>query len=192
MQRSILMSVVLLLVISCNNSNNNNNHPVDSTDQGQTVKDTSVPVKSDTLAASQTTKDTGTTKKYFPKSKNIDMVMDKMNSHAVLDDVDYNIIYQYALYNKDESTSEGVGGSLFDYFKGNQPANEAYYSFLNKKGSAYREKILPKLIELMCIDIADQSYTTYEKLVSDFSLFKESKAAEKELKTCNANALPSN
>ena len=150
------------------------------------------PVNSGTLTASvQTTKDTAvkatSSPKSFPKSKDIFMVVEKMNGHAMLDNADYNIIDRYLLYNHDEDGSEGIGESMYNYFKGNKPANESYFNFLTNKGSAFKEKILPKLILQMSIDIGDDKYT-YEELVRDFSLFKESKAAEKALKTCMANA----
>ena len=174
MQRSILMSILVFCVMSCKNSSKTQ------------------PVNSGTLTApAQTTKDTAvnatTSPKSFPKSKDIFMVVAKMNGHVMLDNADYNIIDSYLLYNHDEDGSEGIGYSMYNYFKGNKPANEGYFNFLNTKGSAFREKILPELIGLMCIDIADDKYT-YEKLVSDFSLFKESKAAEKALNTCIVNA----
>jgi hypothetical protein len=102
------------------------------------------------------------------------MVAAKMDQHSILDNADYIIIDRYLLNNHDESSSEGIGMSMYNYLKGNKPANEGYRYFLNNKGNAFKEKILPKLIALMCIDIADDKYT-HEKLISDFSLFKESK-----------------
>jgi hypothetical protein len=174
MQRSILLFTVVFLVISCKNSSKK--PPVDPghlTASAQTKKDPAV-----TAPAAP---------KSFPKSKDIFMVVTKMDNHAVLDNADYNIIDNYLLYNHDEDGSEGIGYSMYNYLKGNEPANEGYRHFLNNKGNAFREKIFPKLILLMSIDIVDDKYT-YEKLVSDFSLFKESSAAEKALKTCIANA----
>ena len=169
MQRIILINILLLLVMSCENSNKNQ------------------PSSSAAVSASdQAGKDSGVkstvTQKVFPKSTNITMVVSKMENHVQLNDVDYNIINGFLSGNKDESTSEGVGYTLFEYLKGNKPANEGYDSFLNKKGSAYKEKILEKLIQIMCVDLGDEKYT-YEKLTSDFSLFKESNAAQKALKT---------
>jgi hypothetical protein len=177
MRRSILMSSLVFFFISCKNSSKT--HPVNAgtfTASGKTKKDTVAHLNPGT-----------TIRKSFPKSTDIFMVVTKMDNHAALDNADYNIIDRYLLYNHDEDGSEGIGYSMYNYLKGNKPANEGYFYFLNNKGIAFKEKIFPKLINLMCIDIADDKYT-YEKLVSDFSLFKESNAAEKALKTCIVNA----
>lgn len=163
----------MFFVISCTNSPKP--QPVDSGTKkvpAETTKDT---------AENATAPPTS-----IPKEMDIFKVTKKMDDHAVLDSADYNIIDNYLLYNHDEDGSEGIGYSMFNYFKGNKPANEGYLFFLNDKGAAFREKVLPKLIGLMCIDVADNKYT-YKGLVRNFSLFKESKAAEKALDTCMAN-----
>ena len=183
MQKSIVISVLLSIVLSCKNSNNN--PPAGP----GTVTDTAL--KQDTVKhAEQTTKDpasdTNSIKKSFPESKDIFMVEDKMKSKAILNDVDYGIIGKFLTQNKDESISEGVGMSLYEYLKGNSLANEGYVTFLNKKDNAYKEKVLEKLIAIMCIDLGEDKYT-YDKLISDFSVVKGSNAAQKALNTCIAN-----
>lgn len=187
MQRSILISILLLFVMSCKNGNNSSEE-LSASDQ--TGKDSGVHLNADTSPSANTTRDSGAnstvTQKVFPKSTNISMVVKKMENHGQLNDVDYIIINGYLLNNKDESSSEGVGYTLFEYLKGNKLANDGYVAILNKKDSAYKEKILEKLIQIMCIDLGDEKYT-YEKLISDFSLFKESNAAQKALKTCMDN-----
>ncbi|AEW00302.1 hypothetical protein A4D02_23525 [Niastella koreensis] len=173
MQRSVLISILVLFLISCNS--NPTPQPVDSG-----TKQAPVETKMDTTVnatASQTS---------IPKEREIFNVSKKMGDHAVLDSADYNVIDNYLLYDHDEDGSEGIGLNIFNYLKGNKPANESYLNFLNNKDAALREKVLPKLIGIMCIDMADNKYT-YKGLVKDFSLFKESKAAEKALKTCIAN-----
>jgi len=185
MQKSIVVCVLLFIVLSCNNSNNN--PPADA----GTVADTTL--KQDTVKhAEQITKDPGSdsnsVKKSFPESKDIFMVEEKMKNKAALNDVDYGIIGKFLTQNKDESISEGIGSSLYDYFQRNASANDGYVAFLNKKDNAYREKVLGKFIDMMCIDLGEDKYT-YDKLLSDFPLFKGSNAAEKALKTCIANHL---
>ena len=173
MQKSVLIAILVLFLISC--ENNPKPQPVDPGTENvpaETKTDTTV-----NATAPQTS---------TPKEREIFNVSKKMDDHAVLDSADYNIIDNYLLYDHDEDGSEGIGLNMFNYFKGNKTANESYLSFLNSKGTAFREKVLPKLIGIMCIDIADNKYT-YKGLVKDFSLFKESKAAEKALKTCMAN-----
>ena len=171
MQKSILISSLVFFVISCNN--NPEPQPVNSGTKkvpAETTKDTTV---NETAAPTST------------KEKEIFIISKKMDDHAVLDSADYNVIDSY-LSDHDEDGSEGVGYSLHNYFKGNKPANEGYLIFLNNKGTAFREKVLSELIAIMCIDLAEDKYT-YQGLVSDFGLFKESKAAEKALKTCMDN-----
>jgi hypothetical protein len=183
MQRSIVISVLLFIVLSCKNSNKN------SPAEAGTVTDTTL--THDTLRhAEQIIKDPGSdsnsTKKSFPESKDIFMVEEKMKNKAILNDVDYGIIGKFLTQLKDESLSEGVGLSLFEYLQGNGSANEGYVSYLNKKSNAYKEKVLGKLIEIMCIDLGEDKYTN-DKLISDFSVFKGSNAAQAALNTCIAN-----
>ena len=165
MKKSILLSMAVLLVIAC--THKPATQPPASTKKDTAVKTTLTPTS-------------------FPKSKDIFMVTNKMDNHATLDKADYTIIDNYLLFNHDEDGSEGIGYTMFNYFKGNKPANEGYLNFLNNKGAAFKEKVRPKLILLMSIDLIDDKYT-YETLVSDFSLFKESSAAEKAIKTLIAN-----
>jgi hypothetical protein len=183
MQKSIVISVLFFIVLSCKNSNKN--PPADA----GTVTDTTL--NHDTVKhAEQIAKDPGSdsnsTKKSFPESKDIFMVEKKMKNKAILNEVDYGIIGKFLTQNKDESISEGVGMSLYEYLQGNESANEGYVSFLNKKDNVYKEKVLGKLIDIMCIDLGEDKYT-YDKLTSDFSVFKGSNAAQKALNTCIAN-----
>ncbi|OQP59757.1 hypothetical protein A3860_36370 [Niastella vici] len=185
MQNSIVTSVLLFIVLSCNNSNNN--PPADA----GTATDTTL--KHDTAKhAEQVTanpgSDSNSIKKSFPESKDIFMVEEKMKNKAVLNDVDYAIIGKFLTQNKDESLWEGVGMTLYEYLPGNRSANEGIDAYLNKKGNTYKEKVLGKLIETMCIDLGEDKYT-YDKLISDFPLFKGSNAAQKALNTCIANHL---
>lgn len=184
MQKSIALSVLLFIVLSCNN---NNNPPVDAGTSMDTTlnQDTA---KHTEQATKEAVADSGSTKKNFPKSKDVWMVEEKMKYKAILNEVDYDMIGKFLTQNKDESLSEGVGYSLFEYLNGNASANEGYASYLNKKENAHKEKILEKLIRIMCIDLGEDNYTQ-DKLIHDFPLFKESKAAEAALKTCMANRI---
>jgi hypothetical protein len=116
----------------------------------------------------------------------ITVVMQKMEKKTKLNDADYEVIDEFLLHNNDESLSEGAGSSLYEYLKNNKANNEAYLSFLNKKSSANKEKILGSLVQIMCIDLGEDNYTQ-EKLIKDFSMFKGSESAKKALSDCMGN-----
>ena len=122
----------------------------------------------------------------MPVSKDISMVLNKMKKKVQLNDVDFDVMGNFLSQNRDESRSEEAGYYLFEYLEGNKSANETYISFLNKKGKPYKEKILEKLVRIMCIDLGEANYT-YEKLKNNFSLFKESNSAQKAFETCLNN-----
>ena len=112
----------------------------------------------------------------------------KMKKQEELTEVDYDCICDFLFNNYDESLSEGIGYRLFEYLRGNQPNNNDFISYLSSKETSYKEKVLNELIKIMSIDIELEEYS-YETLIKDFDMFKNSVSAKKAFERCMENWL---
>jgi hypothetical protein len=112
--------------------------------------------------------------------------LDKMKNKKGLIDSDYVSIHNFLITNNDESKSEEMGYTLFEYLKKSKANNLSFSTYLIKRGKKYQEDLLERLVKVMCIDIGEENYS-YENFIKDFGLFKNSVAAKKALKDCMGN-----
>lgn len=116
----------------------------------------------------------------------ISIVVSRMHDKKELSEGDYITLYDFLLKNTDESKSEEVGYTLFEYLRKNKSKNNSFLQHLSKKEKAFKDTIMKELIQIMCIDLGEENYL-YENFVNDFELFKNSISAKKAFKACMDN-----
>jgi hypothetical protein len=144
--------------------------------------------KNETKVASSRFVENETNKELIDKQPSSDIlkVSIKMQKQEKLTKSDYDCICNYLLNDNDESESEGIGYSLFEYLKGNYSNNNNFISYLNEKEVSYKEKVQSALVEIMCIDIGYENYS-YDAFIKNFGVFKNSDSAKKTFKECMSN-----
>ena len=157
----------LILVVSCDGNNSKN---VVSTDLVEKEK----PNNETTIV------------KHSPRVVDISGVSVKMQKNNKLTTLDYDCICDFLSNNSDESKSEEPGYILFEYLKNKPLNNSAFLSYLSKKGTSQKEKLLTALIQIMCIDIGEENYS-YGAFVKDFDMFSNSTSAKKAFNECMSN-----
>lgn len=157
----------LILVVSCNGNNSKN---VVSTDLVEKEK----PNNKTTIV------------KHSPRVVDISGVSVKMQKNNKLTTLDYDCICDFLSNNSDESKSEELGYILFEYLKNKPLNNSAFLSYLSKKGTSQKEKLLIALIQIMSIDIGEENYS-YDTFIKDFNLFGNSSSAKKAFNECMSN-----
>ena len=105
-------------------------------------------------------------------------VMGKMRKQEKLTNSDYACICNFLLNNTDEGDMESIGYDLFKCLKKNQLYNSSFLSYLNKKRSSYKEKVLYKLVISLGVDLKIENYS-YDAFIEDFEMFKNSVSAKK-------------
>ncbi len=118
------------------------------------------------------------------KQDNFSAILEKMNNNLFLSEQEYKSINNFLLNNKDESFSEEVGYTLFQYFRQNHVNCSNYTEFLKKENK--KDEILCSLVQIMCIDIGEENYT-YEKFIQDFSFMSGNVKAKKSFTDCMNN-----
>ena len=113
-------------------------------------------------------------------------VLQKMSFKARLSDVEYALICNFLLENKDEEKSEEVGYVLFEYLKANRVSNQTFKFYLLQKDSVYRTTVTRNLVDIMCLDLGEE-YHTYSKLIEDFPLFENDLQAQAAFNRCMTN-----
>ena len=116
----------------------------------------------------------------------ISIVVIRMRDKKELAEGYYITLADFLLKNTDESKSEEVGYALFEYLQKNKSNNNSFRQYLSKKEKTYRDSIMEKLVQIMCIDLGEENYL-YESFVNDFELFKNSISAKKTFKACMDN-----
>ena len=129
-----------------------------------------------------------TSKTILEPQNDIDIfsVLGKMGQKQGLIKNDYLLLSKYFLDNNssDESLSEGIGNTLYEYFKKNETENSRFKDYLNK--SKNKLQVLDALVEIMCVDLGDDNYNT-KQLQDDFPIFKGEAKALKSFEQCIAN-----
>lgn len=118
--------------------------------------------------------------------KTIEAILKKMGKDIDVSEADYVYISNFLLKNVDESFSEEIGFTLFEYLKGNGNRNKIFASVFKTKDITYKNKVLKALIQVMCIDLGEEKYT-YVKLLKDFSIFEGSSSVKTAFDTCLSN-----
>lgn len=116
----------------------------------------------------------------------ISIVVSRMRDKKELAEEDYIALDDFLLRNTDESKSEEVGYTLFEYLRKNKSKNNSFLQHLSKKEKAFKDAIMKELIQIMCIDLGEENYL-YENFLNDFELFKNSVSAKKAFKACMDN-----
>jgi hypothetical protein len=110
-----------------------------------------------------------------------------MYKQEKLTEADYAIICNILPY-ADASLAESIGGSLFNCMKNNILSNNAFLSYLNKKETSYKEKILYEAAFIMCLDIQGEKYLnekySYDIFIKDFPMFSNSVSAKEAFDRC--------
>jgi len=183
------MFVLILFIVSCNGRNRNKVIPKDSAHNE--VNNNNV-----------VQKEMGDAKDTVSNQSRPDIiaVSAKMEKQEKLTDPDYDCIcdFLFDIFDRGKNIEggEGIGYNMFKYFKNNQSNNSAFISYLDKKESSFKEKILKWLIQAMSIDISIGNYSngvfvkyTYRTFIKDFSMFKNSVSAKRAFYECLRNQL---
>jgi len=119
-------------------------------------------------------------------SINMRSIFNKFEKNIKLSTNEYRFFCHYIINNNDESLSENTGYLVFQYFLNNKSYCNDFQVYLKTEKDQIKDKVLVVLVQFMCIDLADDKYD-YDKLINDFSFFKESRLIKKELEECVSN-----
>lgn len=120
------------------------------------------------------------------KQSEIEIIISKIEKKEKLSLNEYDFFSNYALDNNNESFSENTGYLLFKYFIDNKINVKNFKDYLITKDAKFKDKLLVYFVQLMCIDLADESYN-YEKLIKDFNFFQGNLKVKKSFKECINN-----
>ena len=108
-------------------------------------------------------------------------VLNKMRKKGSLNESDFALVGIFLITNNDESLSEEAGYTFYNFFKKNEQENLKFKTYLNK--TKIKLEILNALVEIMCLDLGEDSYTG-KKLETDFLMFKNEKETLKLFESC--------
>jgi len=154
-----LTSIVLL---SCSNQNNNKN----VVDRKEAIDSYSYNKDSANIAIK---------KKTTIKIDSVHYILEKLDKGHDFSSQDYIYLLKLIKTNTDESLSEGLGYSLFNFLKDNKSRNSRMKIIIDSTESKQNESFLTNLIDLMSIDLCDDNNYSSEDLIKHFPIFDGNK-----------------
>lgn len=120
------------------------------------------------------------------KEINIDSILVKIENMYLLSDTEYDYLFDY-FKKSDESISEGLGYSLYEYFYKNESTNESLINYLKQKKVDDKEENVIFLLKVMCLEIVLNEYKDYSQLLEDFLFLDNNPTYKKIFEECLEN-----